>query len=170
MQQEDREVAIMRCACEGLQRSAVACVQTVPVPRKRRLRFLEPQVLAPSSMQLRLQQALLHAELRLTCVHKRATLVAKEAELGRFLKLPEESRPRYVREFDVRSTRANTERLGQWLGNSLNYCLYTQGPLCATLLLKAGPDTHVTNTACLFVAAAPRMWPQQCTPLQFNMT
>eukprot|EP00892_Ulva_mutabilis_P000528 jgi/Ulvmu1/10476/UM064_0013.1 len=79
----------------------------------------------------------MHTEVRLACVQKRATLVAKEAELGRLLKLPAESQPPYVREFDRRASRANTERLGLRLGNSLNYCLFTQGPLCAAVLLKA---------------------------------
>lgn len=74
--------------------------------------------------------------MRLACVQKRRALVAKEVELGRLLALPMESQPAYVRQFDNHGTRANTERLGLWLGNSLNHCLYTQGPFCATLLLK----------------------------------
>lgn len=112
-------------------------VQLVPVPRKRRLQYLEPQTLGAGSLRLGPQQALVRAEVRLACVHKHETLVAKEAELGRLLKLPAESQPAYVREYDSRGSRANTQRLGLWLGNRLNHCLFTQGPFCAAILLRA---------------------------------
>lgn len=130
--------------------SVLCCVQLVPVPRKRRLQYLEPQTLGPGCLQLRLQQGLFRAEVRLGCVQKRATLVAKEAELGRLLKLPAESQPAYVREFDKCGSRANTERLGLWLGNSLNHCLFTQGPFCAAILLKARPPPLCEHARCAF--------------------
>ena len=128
--------------------SMLWCMQLVPVPRKRRLQYLEPQALGTGSLQLRLQQALFRAEVRLACVQRRATLVAKEAELGRLLKLPAESQPVYVREFDSQSTRANTQRLGLWLGNSLNHCLFSQGPFCAAILLKARPHPPNEHARC----------------------
>jgi hypothetical protein len=122
-------------------------VQVVPVPSKGHLQYQEPPYLAPDGLPLRLLQVLWWCQLRLACSQRYCELLAKEAQLCRLQALPEEQRPARVREFDRRGVKANCDRVGVWLGNSLAYSLFSQGPFCAALLVRVR-------------SARPPLWPQ----------
>jgi hypothetical protein len=113
----------------------VPAVQVVPVPSKHHIHFHENPDLDPSSLLLLALQTNLHSQVALGTAVQLAMLYQKEARLCQALELPLVSRPR-CQHFDRAGSRGSLERLAGWFGNSLNFCLYTQGPYCAALLLK----------------------------------
>ena len=117
------------------------CVQAVPVPVKEHLRFLEPQCLHAGSLQLRAMQTIFWCQLRLSCGHQLHRLRRRQEQLRALQQLPAGEQPTHVVPLDrtARPLRgqARLEHVGVWLGSTLAYTLFSQGPYCAVILVKA---------------------------------
>jgi hypothetical protein len=123
------------------------------VPAKEHLRFLEPQCLERDSRPLTALQTLFSCQVRLSCTHSLWSLTHQESQLLKLKNLPFEEKPTHVREFDTkRPARSNVNRIGTWIGNTLSYALFSQGPLCAALLMKV---RVLLGSACCVGASVP---------------
>lgn len=125
-------------------------VQVVPVPDKYHVPFRESPDLQPASLLLLALQTNVQSQLRLVAAMQLATLYKKERRLCEALTIDPVVRPR-CRHFDRAGRRGNLEDLGSWFGSSLNFCLYSQGPYCAALLLKVGTRLLLL-TLCILVS------------------
>jgi hypothetical protein len=120
----------------GCFQERVPVLQWVPEPAKEHVKYLESGPLTKDSMLHRGLQTIFHAAFRISCVRKRLLLICKEEQLNKALNVGPESQPEYLKGNHRNALRANSDRIGFWLGNGMCHCLFHQGPYCAALLLK----------------------------------